>query len=591
MLTRPLFPKQKNVMVINDVPVKNELENNEPYSSASNLNLLNSFKTGKVYNWSKTNSNFSGIKLSDIFPTYLDYDYYGQDSVETNYDFNKEVKKKDQIEDGEVFHKIPHQKDVWVSDRLWNQIQSLLEEIRKVEPKLIILTGKWSLFFLTGEVSLVQTAGTKKDPKPLGGLVTHRSSAMSIHACWGEFAHDPLVVPIYHTVHANGMPDKIPVLEIDLQKLAYRYHKILEAGTRYFKVYTKDITIGSTKQIVLDYLNSILSELDKKPTLVSCDIECFFLSVIDCIGITTSKDTALVIPFCTADNPHYWSLADETEIMLALQKVLTHKNAQLIGQNFQFDCQFFYFNWLLNLNGTHDTMVLHHILYNYLPKDLAFLASVYCEKYQYWKDEISASAITPETRWLYNGKDIQYTLEVLENLLQVLSKEDKKLQDLYYFQQQRLSPVLVKMMKTGVRIDIEEKERLYTFFKNLMNEIEQKINSVLGFEFNQNSTPQKKALFKDFFGMELKIQKKKGTETCDSSAMLDYINEYPLYRPFLTLLLEYASLKVFVNTFLGMKLDEDGRARTQYKIAGTATGRLASTKNVRGKGANLKIAA
>ena len=37
-----------------------------------------------------------------------------------------------------------------------------------------------------------------------------------------------------------------------------------------------------------------------------------------------------------------------------------------------------------------------------------------------------------------------------------------------------------------------------------------------------------------------------------------------------------------------MQLDDDGRARTQYRIAGTKTGRLASTKNVRGKGGNFQ---
>jgi DNA polymerase-1 len=142
-------------------------------------------------------------------------------------------------------------------------------------------------------------------------------------------------------------------------------------------------------------------------------------------------------------------------------------------------------------------------------------------------------------------------------------------------------------MERGVRIDVEEKERLYNFFKNLMNEIELKINDVLGFEFNQNSTPQKKSLFKDYFGMTLKVKKKGGNETCDSSAMLAYIQEYPKLRPFLTLLLEYASLKVFVNNFLAMKLDDDGRARTQYGLAATATGRLNSRKNVRGRGGNL----
>lgn len=195
------------------------------------------------------------------------------------------------------------------------------------------------------------------------------------------------------------------------------------------------------------------------------------------------------------------------------------------------------------------------------------------------------------SRWRYNVKDVCYTLEVDQVLTDVMSEAPEKLQELYRFQIDRLSPLLVTMMNRGVRVDVEEKERQYKFFSGLMEDIKQAINSLLGFEFNLNSTPQKKKVFQDFLGIKLKFKKGKGgakTETCDSSAMLQYLDEYPQYRPFLGLLLEYNSIKVFTTNFLGMKTDEDGRARTQYKIAGTATGRLASTKNVWGTGANLQ---
>jgi DNA polymerase-1 len=595
MLNRPLHPKQKTVTLIVDVPNKIELENEEPFSSASNLNLLTSLRTGRVNIWNKEAiPNFTGINSLDIFTTYLDYDYYGESEVQLNFDFNKECKKRKELEaeDGRFFSEdieyflIPHQKDLYVSRRLWNHIQSLIEEIKKVGSKLIIVTGKWALFFLTGSTTFAQTAGTPKDKKPLGGLVKFRSSVMEIHPCWGEF--DAILVPIYHTVNSSGMPDKVPIMEIDIQKLAYRYHKIKEEGIKYFLEPPKEYILGTEKDVVLSYLSQIKETLDEKPTLLCVDIETFFHSVIDCIGITLSKDSGICIPFCTVDKPYFWSKEDEIDILCAIREVLLHPNALHLGQNYQSDCQYFYFCLKMKINGEDDTMVLHHILYNYLPKDLAFLASVYCEFYRYWKDDIAASAENPETRWIYNIKDIQYTLEIHEVLSGMFRNIGGKLEELYYFQQRRLSPVLVNMMERGVRIDVEEKERLYNFFKNLMNEIELKINDVLGFEFNQNSTPQKKSLFKDYFGMTLKVKKKGGNETCDASAMLDYIQEYPKLRPFLTLLLEYASLKVFVNTFLAMKLDEDNRARTQYRISGTATGRLASTKNVRGRGANFQ---
>jgi DNA polymerase-1 len=191
-------------------------------------------------------------------------------------------------------------------------------------------------------------------------------------------------------------------------------------------------------------------------------------------------------------------------------------------------------------------------------------------------------------RWKYNCWDITYTKEVLDAQREILSTQDVKLQQLYRRQIDKLSPATTLTMNRGVRINKTEKERLYIFFSKLMEDIKLEINDILGFEFNINSSPQKKKLFSEFFGIKLKVSRKSKTETCDSAAMLDYIKEYPLYAPFLSLLLEYASLKVFTTNFLGMRLDDDDRARTQYKIAGTNTGRLASVKNVWGNGGNFQ---
>ena len=194
-------------------------------------------------------------------------------------------------------------------------------------------------------------------------------------------------------------------------------------------------------------------------------------------------------------------------------------------------------------------------------------------------------------RWRYNVYDIMYTLEVLLVELELLqATEDQALIDLYHFQIQELHPILINAMNAGFKVNKEMKDELYTYFKSMLDQVPTKVNDLLGFEFNSNSTQQKKKLFKDFFGMTLKTNKKKGkeaAETCDSKAMLAYLEEYPLLRPFLGTLLEYSAANKFTSTFLGMLLDDDDRARTQYRITGTAFGRLASTKNVWGKGSNF----
>lgn len=590
--------KQKDLLIINDVPVKTELKQDKVFSSESNLNLLTAFRTGRVNPFTKaTVSNFKGVNPLFIHTTYIDMDYFGAESVENNFDFCKEIKKKSELtsieegfidEDGIPYYKLEHQKDCYLSERLHNSLMDLLEEIRQVNPTTIVVTGKWGLFFLAGCTTLAKTAGNPRDRKPFGGLATYRGSILKIHECFGEFEKEPMLFPMYHTIHQISMPDKVPIMEIDIQKICYRHHKALELGTSYFFKPKKEYVICDTKEKAITELENLLILLNEKEIKLSIDIETIFKSVIDCIGIASSKDRGICIPFAHAGNANFWSLEDEIEIMILLREVLTHKNALQIGQNYSYDCQYYYSHWGIIAKAHDDTMNLNHIIFNYLPKNLAFLASIYCEFYTYWKDDITALEETPETRWKYNIDDILNTYEVLEQQYKILEKQPKKLQELYYFQQRKLQPALVKMMNRGVRIDVEEKERLLTFFAGLMTDIEEKINSVLGFEFNMNSTPQKRAVFKEFLGISLLQNRKTGNDSCDSASMLHYMEEYPIYRPFLLLMLEYASLKVFVKNFLSMQLDDDQRARTQYNLSKTPTGRLASTKNVRGKGGNFQ---
>lgn len=602
MLERSSYPKLKDVMLINDVPVIAETENGEKFSSMSNGSLLTSLRTGRVASFNANAiEGFNGINSLDIYTTYVDYTYYG--GITGNFDYVKEVVKSKDInanmgvfrhtETGKGFRKLPTHKDIFVSERLWSEFKGLLKEIELVKPKLVIVTGKWGLFFLSGKVGLGETQGNFKDRRPLGSLVKYRSSLLSLHQAYmWEGIADFILIPIWHTVHANGMPDKIPVMCLDIQKLGHIYETIKEKGVSYYKVPLKETVLCITKEIAIKELNFLLSKLDSSPNglFISIDIETMYRMVIDCIGLAISKDKGICIPFATVDNPVYWSLEDETEIMLLLKQVLEHPNGRHVGQNYSYDCQYMSKKWLIEAKPFHDTMVLHHILYNYLPKDLAFLASLYCEFYSYWKDEIDATKETPETRWSYNVKDILYTFEVLEVLLNTLAGEPKELKELYEFQILELAPELDITMNFGVAVDREQKEELFNFFKGVIDKVKLSVNDILGFDFNVNSTPQKKKLFSDFLGITLKTKKKKGgsyVETCDGAAVLAYIEEYPIHRPLLGLLLELSAVSKFTNTFLGMKLDDDGRMRTQYKIAGTTTGRLASVINVWGNGGNL----
>lgn len=188
-----------------------------------------------------------------------------------------------------------------------------------------------------------------------------------------------------------------------------------------------------------------------------------------------------------------------------------------------------------------------------------------------------------QTRWQYNCFDIDYTLQIAEIFQQELANQPQSLQDFYHFQQNELSPALVNVMKRGVRVDLEKKTELREKLSHLMAEVEVKFNWLIGEEFNPKSSLQVKTLFKELLGVE-PIQGKTGTDTFGSEAMVVYLENYPLLRPLITLLLEYRTLQVFVGTFLSAETDSDGRMRSSYNVAGTTTYRLASRKNAFGNG-------
>jgi DNA polymerase I len=192
------------------------------------------------------------------------------------------------------------------------------------------------------------------------------------------------------------------------------------------------------------------------------------------------------------------------------------------------------------------------------------------------------------TRWEYNGLDNIYTLEVDEVLTDILVGEKQSLQDFYYFQQHKVAPALVDIMNRGVKVDLEKKQQLLDELSALLVHIEGTINTILGETINLKSSHQVKRLFMDLLQVDPIVDRKRKTPSFGSEAMLVYLENYPLYRPLITLILEYRSVGIFVRTFLSAKVDEDNRMRTSYNVAGTRTYRLASRKNAFGNGLNMQ---
>jgi DNA polymerase I-like protein with 3'-5' exonuclease and polymerase domains len=321
---------------------------------------------------------------------------------------------------------------------------------------------------------------------------------------------------------------------------------------------------------------------------------------IDCIGFSWSRTEGICIPLMTRANLQgYWSADEEAKIVFSLYKLLTHPNVRVRWQNGLYDAQYVYRHWHFIPRGVQDTMISQHSVFAALPKGLSFLASMYADWYVYWKDEGKiASDIPEEQRWTYNLQDCVYTREAGEVLTQTL--EVMKLSAVDATQQELFYPVLTAMLR-GVRIRTKVKEEMAVAIQDELSHRQAFLFNILGHEINPRSSKQMQTLF--YEDLRQPIIYKRGmlqgrvhvAPTCDDEALTKIAAREPLLRPICHAIADIRTLEKFHHDFVMMPLDEDGRMRCSFNIAGDAGGksapysyRLSSSKNPFGSGGNLQ---
>jgi DNA polymerase I-like protein with 3'-5' exonuclease and polymerase domains len=334
-------------------------------------------------------------------------------------------------------------------------------------------------------------------------------------------------------------------------------------------------------------LDGILSALAAGPHELSFDIETRGGHTA-CAGISWSATDGICIPLMCVENPDgYWSADEEAFLVYLLYKILTHPNAQVIGQNLLYDSQYTYRHWHFIPRVTQDTMISHHVCFAGLPKRLDYQASMYCEYYRYWKDDSKNwdPKMGEDQLWVYNLEDCVRTAECAHvesaNIVSMgLAEVDK-------FQQSMFYPVLQTMIR-GVRIDKAARAKMAGELLEEMTKREQFFLDVLGHPLNPRSSKQMKELFYEDFKLPIIIKRGTGTPTLDDDALDKLAHKEPLVRPLIKRIREYRSLGVFLSTFVNAPLDEDDRMRCSYNICGTETYRLSSSENAFGSGTNLQ---
>jgi hypothetical protein len=399
----------KHILIVTDYPTDMEEDRNSPYSSPLHQQMLESLRKESLAleitaNESLHYKNLEAVYLSDKRPNKDDPDW-----------LNSIVSKK-QIPEGqsENYIEVPWLKDVWVTKTLYESLTKLLQKIEEVNPSIIVCGGKWSFLFLTGLSTIATTKSTQKKKQIFGGLAKFRGSTLQNK----ELLGDRIIFPIYTPKEYWAWKDKEQVVKGDYAKIARLYKSVLEGNQVKDLVKEPSLKYWTTKEPIINALQVLYARLLEVPTLVATDVETR-AGQIDCIGLCWNPEFTLTIPFTkvivrTLESPEtitkktsdggidylaeagtvvsqqvsVFSVAEETEIMYWLSKCMLHKNYLHVGQNYSYDAQYYYRNWKMLIFPYHDTMILHHVLYNNMEKNLAFLASMYVEGYKYWKDSI-----------------------------------------------------------------------------------------------------------------------------------------------------------------------------------------------------------
>lgn len=448
-------------------------------------------------------------------------------------------------------------KDRWVHPNIAQGVDQTHKEIGLVRPNLIIAVGGLALWTITGQTGILKWRGSRLSPPDLGCTV----------------------VPIIHPASVLRQMELLPVLQMDLKRV-----KNILTGEQVPRHY--NFTIDPEFEHVKNYLKVLLLRAERESFELAGDIETRGGAIM-CIGFATSPEDAFCIPLIHADNSFRWTKEQEAELVILLRRLFHHPNIIHIGQNYLYDCQYYYRHWGVIPVNVRDTMIGHHSIYSTLRKGLDFLSSMYCQDHVYWKDESKNwdPKVGERQYWTYNCKDSVTTWEAWQGIKNECAKQG--LSPHFDFQQSLFHPVL-RIMLRGIRVDKGLRAKMRNDLIEAALLRQEKLDWAVGHHLNPKSSKQ----LLEFFYHDMKIPGVKNIKTdklSSDAASLEQICAYePLLTPVIQLIAELRSIGVFLSTFIEAKDDIDGRTRSSFSIAGPTTYRFSSSTNAFDSGMNFQ---
>ena len=284
----------------------------------------------------------------------------------------------------------------WVSPELAVRKRVLDETLARVNPSLVITLGELGLWVATGHRGVTKWRGSRL----------------------GMTGKPWTVLP---TIHPRGLvrdPSQSHILQIDLARA-----KALFEGTQESREY--DFIIEPTFEQACYWLDALIEQANFAQSShtrfrIAPDLETRG-GHIACLGIAWSATEAICLPFLTVDDgkPFYWTFEEEAVIVHKIARLFMHPAVDSVGQNYLYDCQYFWRHWGIVPSSVYDTMIGHHSCFSNMRKGLDFLSAMYSQDHIYWKDESKEWDPTFGERqyWTYNCKDAVITYEIWQEIV------------------------------------------------------------------------------------------------------------------------------------------------------------------------------
>ena len=302
------------------------------------------------------------------------------------------------------------------------------------------------------------------------------------------------------------------------------------------------------------------------------------------ISLAVEEDSAYYIPVGHTGNALQLPIED---IVKAIKPGFTDASIPKIGHNLKYDCLILKNVGIDVAPLGFDTMIAawviepgsHRLGLKVMAETELNIGMTHIEELigsgskQLTMDLVSVEDVAP-----YAGADAEIPLRLLPILHKRL--ETNNLLDIFEKIEMLLIPVLIDMEFTGIAVDVPFFKKFSRELSQRMVEIQKKVYTAVGYDFNLNSTQQlSKALFETLklTPPDSNRKTKSGHYSTAAGVLEDMKDQHIVVQ----LLLEYREISKLVSTYLDALPQQvnarTGRVHTSFNQTGSVTGRLASS--------------